>query len=120
MRAFICRMEWSYPVAGLVRSFRAEGYDAVDHPLIPHGVSVIVNAPAYSGSQHRFSGRHLKAAEVLGAKTDRRRMKTPAKFSPTASWGSCTIWESRTACVSWDISLPTPGAGGRDAAAAPA
>src|ERR1700678_3469564 len=36
----------SYPVAGLVRSFRATGYEAVDHPLIPHGVSVIVNAPA--------------------------------------------------------------------------
>src|SRR6202035_1944014 len=58
----------SYPVAGLVRSFRARGYDAVDHPMIPHGISVIVNAPAV----FRFTGasspeRHLRAAEVLGA-----------------------------------------------------
>lgn len=58
----------SYPVAGLVKTFRARGYDAVDHPMVPHGVSVIVNAPAV----FRFTGssspeRHLKAAEVLGA-----------------------------------------------------
>jgi hydroxyacid-oxoacid transhydrogenase len=61
----------SYPVAGLVRTFRAPGYDAVDHPIIPHGISVIVNAPAV----FRFTGasapaRHLKAAEVLGAKVN--------------------------------------------------
>src|SRR6202012_2620651 len=59
----------SYPVAGLVRSYRAPGYDAVDHAMIPHGVSVIVHAPAV----FRFTAsanpeRHLKAAEVLGAK----------------------------------------------------
>src|SRR6202012_3195101 len=28
----------SYPVSGLVREYRAPGYDA-DHPLVPHGVS---------------------------------------------------------------------------------
>ena len=62
----------SYPVAGLVKSFRAPGYEAVDHAMIPHGVSVIVNAPAV----FRFTGssrpdRHLKAAEVLGADVTR-------------------------------------------------
>jgi hydroxyacid-oxoacid transhydrogenase len=60
----------SYPVSGLVRNYRAPGY-AVGHSLIPHGISVIVNAPAV----YRFTGpacpeRHLRAAEVLGAKVD--------------------------------------------------
>src|SRR5947209_6778958 len=59
----------SYPVAGLVRSYRAPGYDAVDHPLIPHGVSVIVNAPAvFRYTAVARPERHLQAAEVLGAK----------------------------------------------------
>src|SRR5438128_8947050 len=35
----------SYPVAGHVKDYRPPGY-AVDHPLVPHGVSVILNAPA--------------------------------------------------------------------------
>ena len=57
----------SYPVAGMVEDYRPPGY-VVDHPMVPHGVSVIVNAPAV----FRFTGsaspnRHLLAAEVLGA-----------------------------------------------------
>ena len=57
----------SYPVAGMVREFRAEGYE-VDHPMIPHGISVILNTPAVV----RFTAsacpeRHLRAAEALGA-----------------------------------------------------
>jgi hydroxyacid-oxoacid transhydrogenase len=62
----------SYPVAGLVKGFRAPGYEAVDHAMIPHGVSVIVNAPAvfrYTGGSR--PDRHLKAAEVLGADVSR-------------------------------------------------
>ncbi|MBM3809034.1 MAG: iron-containing alcohol dehydrogenase [Acidimicrobiia bacterium] len=57
----------SYPVSGHVKSYRAPGY-ASDHPLVPHGVSVILNAPAV----FRFTAvanpdRHLQAAEALGA-----------------------------------------------------
>ncbi|RPI85345.1 MAG: iron-containing alcohol dehydrogenase, partial [Planctomycetaceae bacterium] len=57
----------SYPVAGLVKSYQAPGF-RVDHPLIPHGISVILNTPAVV----RFTGpaqpdRHLRAAQALGA-----------------------------------------------------
>lgn len=57
----------SYPVAGMVRDYRPPGYD-VDHPLIPHGMSVILHTPAVV----RFTApvspkRHLRAAAALGA-----------------------------------------------------
>ena len=57
----------SYPVSGHVKSYRAPGY-AADHPLVPHGISVILNAPAvfrYTASAN--PQRHLQAAEALGA-----------------------------------------------------
>jgi hydroxyacid-oxoacid transhydrogenase len=56
----------SYPVSGHVKTYRAPGY-AADHPLVPHGMSVILNAPAV----FRFTAaanpqRHLEAAAALG------------------------------------------------------
>ena len=60
----------SYPVAGGVKEFQPAGYD-VDHALVPHGISVILNTPAVV----RFTapadpGRHLRAAEALGGEID--------------------------------------------------
>ena len=59
----------SYPVAGMVKDFRPAGYQA-DHPLVPHGMSVILHTPAVV----RFTApasrqRHLRAAQALGANT---------------------------------------------------
>ncbi len=57
----------SYPVAGMVREFRPPGYD-VDHALIPHGISVILNAPAVVRFTARVCPeRHLRVAELRGA-----------------------------------------------------
>lgn len=59
----------SYPVSGMVREYRPEGYD-VDHALVPHGISVVLNTPAVV----RFTAsacpeRHLRTALALGADT---------------------------------------------------
>jgi len=57
----------SYPVSGMVRDFRMPGYPT-SHPMVPHGASVILNAPAV----FRFTAsanpqRHLEAAAAIGA-----------------------------------------------------
>jgi alcohol dehydrogenase class IV len=57
----------SYAVAGLVRDYRAPEYPQGD-PIVPHGMAVIVNAPAVVRFTAEVSPeRHLRAAELLGA-----------------------------------------------------
>lgn len=57
----------SYPVSGMVKDFVPDGYPDGD-PIVPHGMSVILNAPAV----FRFTAptnpeRHLHAARLMGA-----------------------------------------------------
>ena len=59
----------SYSVAGLVRDFHPAGYPA-EESMVPHGMSVIVNAPSVFRVTAPLSPeRHLQAAAWLGADT---------------------------------------------------
>ncbi|MEM7678972.1 MAG: hydroxyacid-oxoacid transhydrogenase, partial [Myxococcota bacterium] len=52
----------AYAVAGLVKSYRPPSYPG-DEPMVPHGVSVIVNAPAvFRMTAPTHPERHLEAA----------------------------------------------------------
>jgi hydroxyacid-oxoacid transhydrogenase len=70
----------SYPVSGMVRSFRPDGYE-VDHPIVPHGMAVVLNAPA----AFRFTAsanptKHLQAAEALGADVSRAKSEDAGRI----------------------------------------
>jgi hydroxyacid-oxoacid transhydrogenase len=55
----------AYPIAGLNRSYRPAGYPG-DHPLVPHGQSVIVTAPAaFRFTYEAAAERHHRVAELL-------------------------------------------------------
>jgi hydroxyacid-oxoacid transhydrogenase len=57
----------SYPVSSHVRDFIPEGYHS-DHAIVPHGMSVILNAPAvFRLTAASSPERHRRAAKALGA-----------------------------------------------------
>jgi hydroxyacid-oxoacid transhydrogenase len=63
----------SYPVSGHVKSYFPPGY-ATDRPLVPHGISVILNAPAvFRYTAVANPDRHMQAAGALGVDVSRCR-----------------------------------------------
>jgi hydroxyacid-oxoacid transhydrogenase len=63
----------AYPVAGGVKGYRSPGYPS-DHALVPHGFSVVLNAPAvFRYTASASPERHLAAVEALGVDISRRK-----------------------------------------------
>lgn len=70
----------SYPLSSQNKAYRHYDYQ-VDHPLVPHGVSVAITAPAV----FRFTGpsnprRHLEAAEIFGVDISNAKLESAGEI----------------------------------------
>ncbi|WP_267244881.1 hydroxyacid-oxoacid transhydrogenase [Streptomyces sp. PR69] len=72
----------AYPIAGLVRDYRPDGYPA-GHALVPHGSAVVATAAAaFEFTYPTSPERHLRAAELLGANLNGITMANGANVLP--------------------------------------
>lgn len=74
----------AYPVAGMVREYWPPGYE-VDEPLVPHGLSVIINAPAaFRYTAPAMPERHAELAELMGVNTEGMSLREAADAAADA------------------------------------
>ena len=65
----------SYAVAGLVKDYQPDGWPS-DNPMVPHGISVIVNSPAvFRKTGPACPERHWEAADAMGADLTDKNME---------------------------------------------
>ena len=56
----------SYAISGLNRTYVHPGYERLGKPLVPHGISVVLGAPAvFRRTAHTNPARHAEAARIL-------------------------------------------------------
>jgi hydroxyacid-oxoacid transhydrogenase len=70
----------SYPLSSQNKTYKHYDYQ-VDHPIVPHGVSVAVTAP----SVFKFTGpsnprRHLEAAEIFGVDISNAKLESAGEI----------------------------------------
>jgi hypothetical protein len=91
----------SYPVSGMVRSFLPKGY-AVDHPMIPHGMSVILNAPAAFALRHRRARKDISTLlRFLAPMFREQSLRMRVKSWPSKSSATCRDYMSPMALELW-------------------
>jgi hydroxyacid-oxoacid transhydrogenase len=77
----------SFPIAGLVRDYLPEGY-TVDHPMIPHGVAVLLTAPAvFRFTASADPARHAYIAQLMGTEVTHSKDDDPGEMLAAALIG---------------------------------
>jgi len=72
----------SYPVSGMVKGYVPPGYPP-GRPLVPHGMAVVLNAPAaFRFTAPANPARHLEAARLLGEEVRGAKPGTEAGAKP--------------------------------------
>ena len=96
----------SYPISSQVKEYR--GYEEADHALIPHGLSVIVNAPAvFSFTGVADPERHATCARIL-ANARKKREGGSNDDTGNRVYNDPGAWladEIRTLCQTLEVPL---------------